>query len=334
MDKSQDNKAVEREHEKPLLTIEQQIAHMKTKGITFELCSEEEAADYLAHANNYLRTASYRKLYPVRTEGARAGQYIGLDFEALRRLSSADHALRQALRGIVLDVEHFARMGLLNRALAEGEDGYAVVADYLTDLSSRDRARITGSLGWRAHDGNAHDEYSGNLIAHYQAQGYPLWVFLEVVEFGKFKDLWLYCARRWNDRNMVVEHYTLKSAGALRNAVCHNRCLINGFSSRGPDAAYKTPSTVLASMNQHGIKNGRSRRQKMSNPRISQIASALYLSSILCTRETTRARHAAAMASSLSSLDAARPLCPADGSLGSYFDFIAKLVDIWTPKRA
>lgn len=140
--------------------------------------------------------------------------------------------------------------------------------------------------------------------------------------------------RRWGDRDMVVEHCTLKSAGALRNAVCRNRCLINGFSSRELDVAYETPSTVLASMNQYGIKNGGSRRQKMSNPRISQIASALYLSNALCKREAARARHAAAMADALSSLDAARPLCPADGSLGSYFDFIVKLVDIWTPERA
>ena len=32
---------------KPILTIEQQIEHLKQKGVAFELCSEEEAADYL-----------------------------------------------------------------------------------------------------------------------------------------------------------------------------------------------------------------------------------------------------------------------------------------------
>lgn len=33
---------------KPLLTVEQQIEHLKSKGVTFELCSEEDAAEYLS----------------------------------------------------------------------------------------------------------------------------------------------------------------------------------------------------------------------------------------------------------------------------------------------
>lgn len=31
-------------HAKPLLTVEQQLAHLKAKGVTFDLCNEEEAA--------------------------------------------------------------------------------------------------------------------------------------------------------------------------------------------------------------------------------------------------------------------------------------------------
>ena len=307
---------------KPLLTVEQQIAHMKSKGITFDLCTEADAAAYLRDANNYLRAASYRKLYPRRVGGERDGQYIGLDFEALRRLSSADRVLRSALREVCIDVEHFARVRLLARTVSEGEDGYAVIEGYLADLRSRDRSRVTGSLGWRAAAGDAHDEYAGDLIARYRDQGYPLWVFLEAVEFGRFKDLWLYCAKRWGDQKMLIEHYTLKSVAALRNAACHNRCIINGLSSREPATAYETPSTVLASMNERGMGNSRTRRKKMSNPRVSQIASALYLSSELCERDSTRERHAEAMASATDALDETRPFCPADGSLASYFDFI------------
>ena len=37
-------------HPKPMLTVEQQIAHMKTKGITFNLVSEGEAAAHLARS--------------------------------------------------------------------------------------------------------------------------------------------------------------------------------------------------------------------------------------------------------------------------------------------
>lgn len=313
---------------KPFKTPEQLITDLKARGVTFELCTENEAVGYLAHTNNYLRAASYRKLYPVRTEGSHAGEYIGLDFEALRRLSSADRALRSALREICIDVEHFARVRLLDRALAEGEDGYGIVKDYLDHLTSRDRSRVTGGLDRRAC-GDARDEYSGDLIGHFQGRDYPLWVFLEVTEFGRFCDLWLFCAGRWSDRGMLDAHYVLKSVKALRNASCHNSCIINGFSSTAAHANFPTSGPILTSMNAHNLKNTKSRRQKLRNLRIAHIAAALYASDHFCLRETTRSRHAEVMAAVSRAFDHARPLCPADGSLASYFDFIMKLVDIW-----
>lgn len=319
---------------KPFMTPSQLVSVLKAHGVTFELCSEEEAAEYLAHANNYLRAASYRKLYPVRIEGERAGEYVGLDFEALRCLSSADRVLRSALREICIDVEHFACVRLLDRALVEGEDGYRIVEDYLADLTSRDRARVTGGLGWRARQGESRDEYSGNLIAHYREGGYPLWVFLEVIEFGRLCDLWLFCARRWGDRDMLVEHYILKSVKALRNATCHNSCIINGLSSESERTGFTTPASILASMNERGLKATKGRRRKLQNLRIAHIVAALWASSEFCVREPTRLRHAEAMDAVREVLDAVRPLCPVDGSLTSYFDFILKLVDIWMPKRA
>ena len=30
---------------KPLLTVEEQISHLKAKGVTFDFCTEKEAAD-------------------------------------------------------------------------------------------------------------------------------------------------------------------------------------------------------------------------------------------------------------------------------------------------
>ena len=122
--------------QKPLLTVPEQIEHLKFKGVTFDLCTEQEAADYLEHANNYLRAASYHKLFPVRLEGPDAGKYIGLDFAALVALSSADRVLRSSLREICIDVEHFARVELINQCMAHGEDGYAIVSDYLEHLKA------------------------------------------------------------------------------------------------------------------------------------------------------------------------------------------------------
>ena len=42
-------------HAKPLLTVDQQIAHMKDKGITFYLCSEADAAGHLRAKCQFFR---------------------------------------------------------------------------------------------------------------------------------------------------------------------------------------------------------------------------------------------------------------------------------------
>lgn len=318
-------------HGKPLLTVSEQIAHLKSKGVTFNLCSEAEAADYLEHGNNYLRTASYRKLYPVMLEGPRAGEYVGLDFAALIALSSADRALRSAFREICIDIEHFVHIELMNRCMAYGEDGYEIVADYFARQRDKGNTRVASSLKSRSASGKYPDSYSGNLIAHYTDDlgGLSIWAFLEVVEFGVFADFWLFCAERWNDTGMLDEHYVLKSVKGLRNATCHNSCIVHGLSKRGEKAGFTMHELIAVSMKERGLKNTKSRRAKLSNLYLAQIAAALYAASRYCVRPSTRERHITLTNQARLSIEAALPMCPADGSLGAYFGFLFKMVDIW-----
>ena len=208
---------------KPMLTAKQQVEHLKSRGVRFELCSEGDAVEYLSDANNYLRAAAYRKLYFRQVDGDNPGDYVNLDFEDLVELSSIDRRLREALRFATIDVEHFAKMRLLRMCEEHGEDGYAIVSDYLASISSRQRTRIEGAFKARGGEGRTHDEYSGDLIAHYAGE-YPVWVFLEVTEFGVLVDLWRYCAGRWSEQEMRDKHYVLKSVKALRNACAHSLC--------------------------------------------------------------------------------------------------------------
>ncbi len=131
----------------------------------------------------------------MQVEGARVGEYVNLDFGHLVALSKIDRRLREALLAAAVDVEHFAKLGLLNRAEAEGEDGYAVVQDYLESLNHADRNRVVGGLASRSRHGAGRDTYAGDLIEHY-ADACPMWVFLEVVEFGRFVDFYRFCAMR------------------------------------------------------------------------------------------------------------------------------------------
>lgn len=318
---------------KHFLTPEQQVAHLRARGVRFELCPEADATDYLRRGNNYLRTASYRKLYDRVLEGPRAGEYSNLDFAYLVDLSSIDRRLREAFRDLTIDVEHFARLRLLNRAGEEGEDGYAVVADYLASLPSDDRRRVLSGLRRRGSEGDLHDTYSGDLIAHY-ADSYPMWVFLEVVEFGRFCDLYLFCAGRWGDRAMRQEHYVLKSVKALRNACSHNSCIANGFCAAGGEAEYPPNGIIGQALAAAGYRNGRGRRSKLRNLRLSQMTSALWALRELCGRESTRRRHAERLAALRAFVESRSRCYRGNDALASYFAFLWRVVDIFAPIRA
>ena len=319
-------------HQKPLLTIPEQIAHLKSKGVTFSLCTEQEAAAFLTK-NNYLRTASDRKLYEQRIDSDRAGTYIGLDFGDLIALSRIDRRLREALLLAASDIEHFAKVHVLNRAESESEDGYAIVRDFYENLNHSERNRIQGMLKTRGSTGEQHDNYTGDLIAHYGVERLPLWIVVEVMEFGPFLTLYKHCAGRWNDSRMLQEHYVLKSVKALRNATAHGSCIVNGFTKKAERAGYEVNTLVATSMSKAGMPNTKTRRSKMRNLRIAQITSTLWAVEEFCPTETCQTRHALRFAELERFIAETGLLTRANDGIVSFFDFFEKLVDIWIPLR-
>ena len=147
---------------------------------------------------------------------------------------------------------------------------------------------MQGRLSRRGAEGEGHDAYTGDLIAHYGDEP-PLWVLVEVLELGAFLTLYKYCAERWDDPEMEQEHYVLKSVKALRNACAHGSCLVNGFCAGGPKADYHTNALISTSLNVHGVRNTKTRRAKLRNLRIAQMAAALWSVDAICGRESTRA---------------------------------------------
>ncbi len=319
---------------RPLLHIDEQLDHLAGKGISFDLCSREAAAKYLRTGNNLFRTSAYRKLFPLQDQGKRTGEYLGLDFEHLRALSSLDRKLRQCFLSITIDVEHFARIKLLNACEEHGEDGHAVVEEYLSAMNHKLRNHVTGNMEGRSKKGEKFDEYSGDLIAHYLNKGMPVWVFLEIVEFGVFNSFYLFCADRWEDKDMRQEHYVLRSCQALRNACAHNSCVLNGVSRAGEETGTDINELITDSLNEHGLKRTKTRRARLNNLRTVQMASALYASERLCTREETRARHAAMLADLREAWRDVEGLFKKNNVITSFFDFFFKIVDIWVPEQA
>lgn len=212
---------------KPILTIEQQIEHLKQKGVAFELCSEEETADYLRDKCNFFKLASYRKLFSKYEGGPRDGRYVDLDFGQLRLLATLDQELRHALLGMTLDIEHFQKVTLLREMEDRGEDGYAIVADCMASLTTANREYRLRELKM-----SGRSPYSSSLYAKYSGD-MPAWAFLELTSFGTLIDFVRFCARRWGDRRLEASHYDLKRVKSVRNCAAHGSCLINCFAERG-----------------------------------------------------------------------------------------------------
>ena len=82
------------ENDKPRLSLDEQIQHLKDKGILFNIMDEESAKQYLKYNNNYYKLTSFRKNYDKHPGGENKGKYIRLEFSYLVDMSIIDMRLR------------------------------------------------------------------------------------------------------------------------------------------------------------------------------------------------------------------------------------------------
>ncbi len=72
------------------LSVQEQINHIESKGITFNLISKDEAQNFLEEYNSYFRLKSYAKNFSKYNNSIKKGKYINLDFLYLKELSIID----------------------------------------------------------------------------------------------------------------------------------------------------------------------------------------------------------------------------------------------------
>lgn len=269
-----------KQHVKPMLTTEEQIERLKSKGVKFDACKEAEAKAYLEQKCYPFKALSYRKLFDKHVGGEKDGQYVDLDFDQLRLMAQLDQKLREVMLDMSLDIEHFMATSLLNQAVEAGEDGYSILADYLDSLSERSRAYVDRELETRMRD-----EYAGDMVEKYR-EDMPVWVFLSTISFGTFIGFTRYCAERWGDRPLLKRHYLLKHAKSIRNSSAHGSCILNDL-SRKPGGNTKVGTVVTSAMSRGGISK-RERQTRLANPRMQQISTMLFLYSEIVPKGETR----------------------------------------------
>lgn len=261
---------------KPMLNEREQIEHLLKNGVKFEIISEKDAEKYLKRNNNYFKLTAYRKNFEKYVTGKNKGKYINLDFQMLIDLSIIDMRIRKSLLNIVLDLEHYKKIKLLNKVENTTKDGYSSVEKYIQNLKPEEYNSLECEL-------NRHikNTYCGDLVSKYNKE-YPIWVFIEIIPFGRLIKFYKFVAENLQDKEMLNESYLLKNVRELRNACAHNNCILNNLrqGTAKPQADYG----MLREISKIGISNG-ALGKKMSNARIQQIVTLLYLNKKITTSE-------------------------------------------------
>ena len=256
---------------KPMKSAQDLVEHMKSKGITFNIVSPEDAVQYMEQNNNYFRVASYRKNYNKRLNSKQnpIDEYVNLDFGYLQDLAIIDMELRYTFIQLALDIEHFAKMDLLREIERHNEDGYKIVLDFLNAQKTDRKQHIQSELRQ-----NQNSYYTKDVYTKYNPD-FPAWVFLELLPFGTILDFYLFCAKRFNSKPMCDRFYIMIRCKNVRNACAHNDCFINDFHTG--TAPYKTKYPVNQKLSVIPSLSPDSRKRRMQNERMQELIYVLYI---------------------------------------------------------
>lgn len=309
--------------EKPILSIDQQIDRLKANGVSFKLSMEEEAKNYLRYNNNYFKLTSYRKNFVKHQSGSKAGQYIDLDFAYLIDLAVIDMELRYIFVQLSLDIEHYIKMQLLRNVEDSAEDGYSICTDFSNSLSEDQLLRLKGEI-----ERNKNNIYCGNLVKKY-CDEFPIWAFLELIPFGRLVYFYDFCAERFRSTQMKDRFYALKTCNQLRNATAHNSCVINEL--KPGTAQYRPRDNVYKHLSKiPGISKG-VRKKKLSNARIQQIVTLLYVHLDCVTSNGIKKRSSKLLHGLSQRMFENIEFYKNNDLITSSFKFLSNVIDNWFP---
>ena len=296
----------EQEHDKPKLTIAQQVAHLKKRGIKFERCNEEDATYYLAEDCDLFEVSSYRKLFSKRQGGERDGQYVNLDFAQLVAFAELDEMLRETLLLMTRRIESRSKV-ILKRDIAEmeDEDGYAIVSGYIDSLTPKSRGIRKGEL-----ERNSRNKFTKAAYEKYK-DDMPSWVFLELVPFGTLVDFIRFCGVRWGDKGLEQSHYDLKKVKSVRNCAAHGSCIINLF-AEGANSERTTSRGTLEAVAKLGLSKP-TRQKWLRNAATQEIAVTLVRYAQDIPEGSARKRDEERLKGFFDAVDAAGNLIPKQG---------------------
>ena len=215
--------------QKPFMTPEELMEKLSKTGVTFNFeYTQERAIEYLKKNNNYYKLSSYRKNFAKGDDG----KYINLDFSYLVDMGIVDMLFQYQVMRMALDIEHFEKVKLLTFLKIKNDDGYTALESYKNCLETESNIKpnLPDKLDEleREINQNKSSVYCRDMITHVlPGQRMPVWVFLEVITFGRFRSFFEFCANKANDIPLKDEAYRLKTVKSIRNAAGHSNCILN-----------------------------------------------------------------------------------------------------------
>ena len=270
---------------KSMMKIVELVPYMKEKNIKFEKCSENDAIKYLTENNNYYNVIAYKNNFVKYQCGEFKGKYIDLDFAYLRDLAIIDYRTRLLLFKMIIDIEHYLKIRILNTIEnIDEEDGYKIVNLYL----EKDYNDL--KFPKKVHDSirkKVSNEYYKKIFSKYdidedkKIENIPIWEFLEIITFGELVNFFEFYTREYNlDDNKYV--FILREINKLRNAVAHNSCVLSELDKK--DNLHRVDTLIINYLKECGI-GKENRNNKLANSRIRQITYTLYMFNIIVSSE-------------------------------------------------
>jgi abortive infection bacteriophage resistance protein len=306
--------------DRPKLTIEDQIKHMRdTKGIKFNIVNEEQAAEFLSTHNYYFKVKAYAKNYSTYAKGENEGKYVDLEFAYIQELSKLDMFLREVILSMALDIEHFLKVRLIRDISDNSEDdGYSSVEEFLTW-----HPNVKAEIAQKAKD-----SYCEPVIQKYQ-EHFPVWAFVEVLSFGDLINFCDYYYANYPAKDISIS--TLRIVKFLRNACAHNNCLINNLS--GDNDTFTLSKNIFTLSTHIPNISTKTRMKKMSNRTIHDFVALLFCFDSIVTNKNAKKRQLL----KLQKLFDGRFLKHKDyfssnSLLCSSYDFVKKVIDFFVSK--
>ena len=306
---------------KPKLSLDGQIEHLKENGVRFNIMNETEAKEYLAQNNNYFKLTAYRKNYAKHPAGENKDKYINLEFAYLVDIAVIDMQLRYRIVHMALDIEHHTKLQLLRKMDEHNEDGYQIVQDYLGSLSENQKKICDGEIN--RNKGNI---YCGDIVDKYFG-AYPIWAFVEIIPFGRLVSFYDFCADRFSDRDMKDNYYRLLTCKEIRNASAHSNCILNDL--KAGTAVHSTNSAVTKALMKIPKMNSKFRKNRMSNARIQQLVTFLYMHKTMVESEGILKSESDQLQKVIKRVNKNYEYYELSPVIKGTFDFLKLVVDSW-----